>query len=216
MPGLRLSTCEPMKAVSQWLGALLVWLAPLAASSGQSPYEVTVTVLPRERGVRVHGTLTIPPAETQRDSVAIVLSSWMKDVHWSLADGAVLSQRTDSAEGDRTWWLVPKTPLPAARETRVVFEYRGDSLTAPQLRVDSSQALFGGGGEVWYPRFDFDSVSTGSLTVITMPGQTVVATGKRVSTQEEEARGTYRFVTSGRGVHFAFASARYKVARARR
>lgn len=195
----------------------LICLHPLGAQTPAAPstparYELDVEVLSQTRGLRVAGRLELAPAPLPRDTVTLLLSSWMKEVRIAPAGGGSRLE-TDSAQGDRAWHVIPAVPFPAGAPVVLEFSYAADSLTAAQLRVDSASALGGGGGEIWYPRLAFDSLATGSLTVRVPAGRTVLATGEPAGSDDERRRGIFRTRVGLPGAHFGFVAAPFRVHR---
>ena len=199
--------------------APLLCLHPLGAQTPAAPstparYELEVEVRPAERGLRVAGRLELAPAPLPRDTVTLLLSSWMEQVRIAPAGGGARLE-SDSAQGDRAWHVIPAAPFPAGAPVVLEFSYAADSLTAAQLRVDSVSALAGGGGEIWYPRLAFDSLATGVLTVRVPAGHTVLATGEPVGTGDERRRGIFRTRVGPPGALFGFVAAPFRVHRTR-
>ncbi|HEX2081557.1 MAG TPA: M1 family aminopeptidase [Longimicrobium sp.] len=210
-----------MRTRLRWCTAALLAVAtsihPLPAqapaSSTLARYELDVEVLPSVRGLRVTGRLELPAVTVPRDTVTLLLSSWMEQVRIAPA-GSDARLETDGADGDRSWHVIPPAPFPAGVPVVLDFSCSADSLTAAQLRVDSASALAGGGGEIWYPRLAFDSLATGVLTIHAPAGQTVLATGEPIGDESERQRGIFRTRIGWPRGHFAFISAPFTVTRA--
>lgn len=176
-------------------------------------YDLRVTLDPAHARVEIAGTVRLPPAAAPRDSLRLVLWSRVRDVRFDLvAPAMALAVTTDSADGDRSWYLKPTAPVPAGTAVVVGFSYGADSADAPQFRVSPRGSYAGGGGEIWYPRMGFDSLGVGTLRFNVPAGETVVAPGERLSGPEEEGAGRAVFQVDQPAL-FGFASGRYEVVR---
>jgi hypothetical protein len=199
-------------AIAAIVGVVTPIVLGVQPAAAQARYDVSVQIRPATRGIVVTGSVVLPAMPQPRDSIALLLWSRLKDVRFRAERERRLVQSTDSAAGDRTWVVRADPAFPAGQPVELHFSYRGDSLAAPQLRVDTLGAVVGGGGEIWYPRLAFDSLSVGTISVSVPSGHTALATGTLVSTAAERARGVFRFRANA-AAHLAFASGRYRVSR---
>lgn len=162
----------------------------------------------------VTGALRLAPSAVPRDSLCLALWSEMTDVRFEVVEpreAAPASVTTDSASGDRTWIVRSARAMPAGTPVTIHFSYTTDSTaSAPQFRISPSGSYAGGGGEIWYPRRAFDSLSVGTLRFHVRPGQDVVAPGMLVSTEAEQAEGHFTFEVD-QPAHFSFAAADYTI-----
>jgi hypothetical protein len=175
-------------------------------------YLLDVTILPKESRLDVSGTVRLPPTDLARDTVALVLSSWMPALSVSVSEPGgvrVAGITTDSAAGDRTWKIALRPRLPAGTPVTLAFQYRSDSVRSVQLRVTPQGSLAGGGGEIWYPRLAFDSLTTGTLRFHVPRGETVVSNGSLVKNASDSTQSHFEFRVSS-GVHFGFATGPYE------
>lgn len=174
-------------------------------------YLLDITLRPQESRLEVTGTMRIEPAPAPRDTIALFLSSWMPTLAVSVAEPQsvrVASVTTDSAAGDRTWKVALSPPLPAGVPITLAFRYLSDSVRSAQLRVTPQGSLAGGGGEIWYPRLAYDSLTTGVLRFHVPGGETVISNGELDVDASRPADGLFQFRVSS-GAHFGFVSARY-------
>lgn len=194
---------------------LLTQGGPAAPSRQVAPvaeYELHLVLQPSESRLLVDGTVRLALAQPA-DSLRLVLWSELEDVRFELLAPAPATRvTTDSADGDRSWFLHPAAPLPAGGEVVVRFSYRADSAKAPQFRVTPGGSFAGGGGELWYPRMGFDSLAIGMLRFEVPPGETVIAPGASLATPAERAAGRWAFRVEQPAI-FGFASGRYEVRR---
>ena len=201
--------------MSGWY-AFALWLA-LGTSAAFSPervtppaYDLEIAIDPANRSLKVSGTVRLPPMAASRDSLRLVLWSSMRDVQIEVVEPAsATTVTTDSADGDRSWFLRPARPIPGGAEVVLRFSYRADSAGVPQLRVTPNGSYAGGGGEIWYPRLGFDSLGIGALRFTVPAGETVIATGDAIAAAEERSAGRYAFRVA-RPSLFGFASGHYR------
>jgi hypothetical protein len=170
-----------------------------------------VTLRPAASHIEVIGTVRLAPTSSERDTISLVLSSWVPTLAVTASDSSAIrvsSVTSDGASGDRRWKIALSHPLMAGRPITLAFKYASDSLRAAQFRVAPDGSVAGSGGEIWYPRLAFDSLATGVLRFHVPPGETVVSNGSLDRAASDPGRGVFEFHTSS-GVRFGFASARY-------
>lgn len=186
-------------------------LLPFHTRQPHADYVLDITVRPTESRLEVSGTVRLAATSANRDTIALVLSSWMPKLAVDVVEPAslrVASVTTDSVEGDRTWRVAFQSALPAGTPVTLRFQYTSDSVRASQLRVTPQGSLAGGGGEIWYPRQAFDSLTTGTLRFHVPRGETVISNGSLVEEISDSTRSHFTFRVSS-GARFGFTSARY-------
>ena len=172
-------------------------------------YDLRVTLDTGGTRLLAEGTVRLPAVAARRDSIRLLLWYRMQNVRFELLQPrSATVVTTDSADGDRSWFLRPTAPVPAGTEVVIRFSYRADSANVAQFRVTPQGSYAGGGGEIWYPRLGFDSLGTGMLRFQVAAGETVIAPGVRLGTPVDHDAGRIAFRVD-EPVHFGFASGRY-------
>ena len=182
-----------------------------SATPAHASYLLDVTLRPEQSRLDVTGTVRLEPTSASRDTIGLFLSSWMPTLTVSVVEPTSIRAAritTDSANGDRTWKVALHPPLPSGTPITLAFRYVSDSVWSSQLRVSPEGSLAGGGGEIWYPRLAFDSLSTGVLRFHVPAGETVISNGLLARDKSDPARGLFEFHVAS-GARFGFASARY-------
>jgi len=186
-------------------------LIPFRIKQPHADYVLDVTVRPKESRLEISGTVRLAATAADRDTIALVLSSWMPKLAVDVVEPAslrVAGLTTDGVEGDRTWKVAFQRALPAGMPVTLRFRYTSDSVRTAQLRVTPQGSLAGGGGEIWYPRLAFDTLATGILRFHVPRGETVISNGSLVEETSDSTRSHFGFRVSS-GARFGFTSARY-------
>ncbi|MDQ3062550.1 MAG: hypothetical protein M3R14_06755 [Acidobacteriota bacterium] len=181
-----------------------------------SQYDLSVKILSDLHRIEGSGTMLLPAAATDRDSVKFVLWSRMQNLSVQILEpktaALILEISDDKADGDRTWTVKPSKPFPANEPVLLKFSYTSDDKPAPQFNISPEGSFGGGGGELWYPQTSFKEREIGTLRFIVPPGETVVSNGEGISTAAQKAKGEFVFRVSN-PVKFAFAAGKYQVFR---
>ena len=124
-------------------------LIPFRIKQPHADYVLDVTVRPKESRLEISGTVRLAATAADRDTIALVLSSWMPKLAVDVVEPAslrVAGLTTDGVEGDRTWKVAFQRALPAGMPVTLRFRYTSDSVRTAQLRVTPQGSLAGGGG----------------------------------------------------------------------
>jgi hypothetical protein len=175
----------------------------VASAQARLPiYNLRVRVQPDSSRLDVTGTVLLPPADTARDQVTLVLHAVFQNPQFEFVDpvagGAreLAVTRADS-EGYAHWTLRLPHRVAAHTAVKLRFTYGGDVSAAHSFHVgpDGSYVEVG-----WLPVdpvvTEKDSRATGTLSVAVPPGFTVVGTGETRSGAAARARGQFTFETT--------------------
>ena len=191
----------------------------MASAQARLPvYDLNVRVQPDSSRLDVTGTVLLPPIDTARDQVTLVLHSVFQHPQFAFVDpvaGAAqtLAATREDSEGYTHWTLRLPRRVPARATVKLRFTYGGDVSSARSFHVgpDGSYVEVG-----WLPVDPAvtakDSRATGRLSVVAPPGFTVVGTGDARPDAADRAKGRFDFETTIPR-RLAFTAGKYVAAR---
>ncbi|HKR00536.1 MAG TPA: M1 family aminopeptidase [Pyrinomonadaceae bacterium] len=179
-------------------------------------YDLSIKVLPDARRIQVTGTVSLPPANQERDKIEFLLWSRMEKLTAQLLEPKIAAPAArldnDGSDGDRKWTLRLVRPVPAGQFALVQFSYVSAVEPSPQFNISPEGSFAGGGGELWYPQTSFSNRETGTIRFLVPTGETVISNGRLLGTAEQRARGEFIFQIA-QPSKFGFASGKYTVTR---
>jgi hypothetical protein len=200
--------------------------APPSQAQAKPPgtvYDLTVRVLPEARRLEVSGTIRLPAADSVRAEIPLSLARPMSALRVEIVepsrvakldrvDGGSDSTRVEGERGNARWILRPSRPIPAGEPISLRFSCAGGAGPGLLYHVGPEVAFASGWGDFWHPIPEGARQGTGELTVIVPAGWKAATGGVRRSSDDEEARGTFR---SGmpQANYFTFVAGPYTVVR---
>lgn len=181
---------------------------PAGASLPQ--YELNIRLMPEAHKMEVEGTLRLPPADSNRESLGLRLSEVMRDLHVEVVEppGAGpgdLKKRTTSE-----WAIEPARPIATGESVLLRFSYSGGEQIAVVFYLGPDGSFVSGVNQAWYPQVGDRLRGRGALNFSVPPGYSVYSVGRNGTTASEAARGNFRFEVTD-PVRFSFGAGRYSV-----
>lgn len=211
-----------------WSSFLLICLAlPVAASAtgtgsaregviaATPEYDLAVRLLPDAHRMEVSGTLRLPAGEQPRATVTFKLSKLMKDLRVEMVEPAAeagpVEATQEEKDDDLRWTLHLKQPVPAGQAMTLRFSYGGGQDTKLVFYIGPEGSFAGGPDTAWYPQFEENhGRGRGRLTFSVPAGITVLASGAKQSTADQEQKGSFAFAQKVPD-QFSFAAGKYTV-----
>ncbi len=211
---MRLASLAFAAIATGFIAPVVTASSTLSSEIAQTPdYALSVRLLPDVHQIEVSGTVTLPPATTDRAALSFTLSALMKDVRVEriTPGGAERVDLTSTPDDKLTKWQI-SFEQPAKRGTPVTlqFAYDGGEGIAFTYSI-GPDGSFAGQNSFWYPEFD-DVRAKGRVAFVVPPGYTVLSTGAQQSGDADAAAGRFTFVNDV-PTRFAFAAGRYTVLR---
>ena len=189
--------------------------SPEAVIASTPQYDLAIRVVPEAHRLEVSGTLRLPAATAARPAIEFDLAKSMKDLQAEILEPAEsagkveVSQRPD--EDSVHYTLRPRKPIPANRPAAIRFSYAGGEQTSLVFYIGPEGSFAGGPDTAWYPQFsDQHGRGRGRMTFTVPAGYTVLASGRRLSSAADEAKGAFVFEQKVPD-QLSFAAARYTV-----
>jgi len=206
------------------LGLAIACVPRTTKPAPDSQYSLNVRLFPMERRIEVGGAFDGPATDSTRDELTLLLGQRFTELSVDIVAPSssagtaqaerIPSPKTGSVAGERNgdvkWRVKPMRPIPAGERVKLRFSARGSGDTAFLYYVGPEVAFATGWGDTWYPRFEHQGEGVGDLTVQVPVGWRVVTGARRMSTAEEEARGSFRF-SQTKPSYFTFVAGPYTV-----
>lgn len=178
-------------------------------------YHLAIKVMPAAHHLEVTGDLTLPPANETRPSLKLHLSDVMHDFQVTVTEPKVCAgtvKLEKRAEQNKTvsWSVQPATPFPAGEPVCLQFSYAGGEEIRFVFYIGEEGSFAGGFNTAWYPQVEGNARCTGKM-IFSVPNEyKVIATGRRQSSIEQEAKGDFAFDITQPSM-LTFAAAKYTV-----
>jgi hypothetical protein len=190
-------------------------------------YALTVQVRAADKRIEVEGTMSIPAVKRPRDFIDLSLSELMRDLRVEVvkpnANAGAVSIKTTRTEGglippggatnqDIVYRVQSSKPFAKGEDVELKFSCSSVEKMGLMFYVGPEVTFVSAYGTTWYPQISEPSRSTGSLKISVPAGEKAIASGKRRSSINEEAQGTFRF-ENNYPTYLSFAAGKFIVTR---
>jgi hypothetical protein len=193
------------------------------ATAGPAPqYDLSARIIPDSHRMEVAGTLLLPPAGEARSAIRILLSDVMRDLRVEILEpkpcaGQAKIEKQGGMNKAIIWALTPVSAIPKGEAVKLRFSYAGGEEIRFVFYIGAEGSFAGGFNTAWYPQAESEgknkiAKSTGRMAFNVPAQYVVIATGKRLSTAQQEGKGEFLFEVA-RPSMFSFAAAKYIVER---
>jgi hypothetical protein len=190
--------------------ALLLSTAAHASSDRvlrPTSHQMDITIAPKRQSMSVRDLITVPPEDTEAGSVTFELANFIAQPHFQVFKGATgLSITKHPGDFGRLWTLAAQGYSGGPLSIKVTYSI--ERPRSAQLAIRQEGSFAGSSGDSWYPQLDYSVSESGRLIFHVPTGETVIATGKRMSTPADEKRGLFKYDVA-QPLKFAFAAAHY-------
>jgi hypothetical protein len=179
-------------------------------------YELEIRVDPERHHLSGRGSMWIAAAGEARDTIKLGLGKNMRslavEVVEPAASAGALALEPDAPMSTNNIWIgKPTQPFPAGQPVQLRFTWEGGEETSFVFHLGPDGSFASGINTAWYPVLE-TGLGTGSLAIEVPAGTTVHATGLQRGSDEDRARGVFRFECLSPS-YFAFAAGAYSVTR---
>ena len=193
---------------------------PEAPAKLAPQYDLSVKITPEAHRMEVTGTMLLPPVSEARSSIQIGLSNVMRDLQVEVLEpkscaGQAKIEKQRETNKMIVWTTTPASAIPADEAVKLRFRYAGGEEIRFVFYIGAEGTFAGGFNTAWYPQVEGErknqvAKSTGRMAFSVPVEYKVIATGKRLSTAEQEGKGNFLFEVVQPSM-FSFAAAKYIV-----
>ncbi len=183
-------------------------------------YDLSVKVTPDTHRIEVAGTLTLTPTSEARPAIQIGLSDAMRDLQVEVLEPKSCAGQAKIEKQRETnkliiWTITPASAIPAGEMVKLRFSYTGGEEIRFVFYIGPEGSFAGGFNTAWYPQVEGEkknqaAKSKGKMAFSVPVEYKVIATGKRLSTAEQEGKGNFLFEVVQPSM-FSFAAAKFVV-----
>jgi hypothetical protein len=172
-------------------------------------YQMNVTLIPNQNKLLCKGTIKLPPLDSTRSTIVLMLSEVMKDV--TITNDANLEvYSADTINSTVRWHIKSKSAFQAGTTPIFSFSYSGGEKSAFVFNISEGACFAGGNSTEWFPQVEKDSRGIGTINFTVPAGYVVAAPGRQVATTAQNRKGVYQYKIDHPS-YFSFAAAKYQV-----
>jgi hypothetical protein len=172
-------------------------------------YQMDVTLLPNQNKLLCKGTIKLPPLDSTRSTIVLMLSEVMND--FTITNNANLEvYSADTINGTVRWHIKSKSAFQVGTTPVLSFSYSGGEKSSFVFNISERACFAGGNSTEWFPQVERDPRGTGTINFTVPVGYVVTAPGRQVATTDQNRKGVYQFKINHPS-YFSFAAAKYFV-----
>jgi tetratricopeptide (TPR) repeat protein len=193
---------------------------PETPAKAAPQYDLSVRITPDAHHLEVTGTLFLPPVSEARSSIQMGLSNVMRDLRVEVVEpksraGQAKVEKQRETNKMIVWIATPASAIPPGEPVKLRFSYQGGEEIRFVFYIGPQGSFAGGFNTAWYPQVEGErknqvAKSKGRMAFSVPVEYKVIATGKRLSTAEQEGKGDFLFDVVQPSM-FSFAAAKYIV-----
>ncbi len=184
-----------------------ILLAATAGAAELPRYDMDVTLTPESSGIRVVGSVVLPPATAQRTTLEFSLMNIMTELKVESSPPSALTAAAEAlpGAGNLERRLTFATPVAAGDEVTIRFSYSSQTPSKFVYHIGTDAMLAGGPTSAWFPKLV--SKAKGTIRYHYPRRYTMVAGGPAVDEIAGNTRTTT--VTYAKPATFSFVAAEF-------
>lgn len=189
---------------------------PRVSAEAFARYELEISLDPDKHHLEGRGSLWVPAANEPREFIKLALGKNMRELVVEVVEpaecaGVVTLERQLSISTNNVWNARPQKPFPAGQPARLRMSWQGGEKSSFVFYLGPEGSFASGINTAWYPVLEA-GLGTGTLSIAVPAGLIVHANGLQRGSEDERARGIFRYESTSPS-YFAFVAGRYYVER---